>query len=262
VFGAHLDMKSSMPRVQAVIDDIAQAGVQVKFVNKNIARDENRLQLLADLVSAVTGREFKLDPQLKLSDPQSREPALAAMADAARGHEAAVQCVLHSVAFGSLLPFVDDDPKKQMSRAQLEMTLDVMANSLVYWVEDLARLRLIGKGSKIYAMTSSGSHRAIWGYGPVSSAKAALEAHIRQLALELGPRGVRVNAIQAGVTDTPALRVIPGNEEIKAEALRRSSGGRLTTPEDVANTIVALMDPRVEWVNGSVIRVDCGEDNM
>jgi NAD(P)-dependent dehydrogenase (short-subunit alcohol dehydrogenase family) len=71
-----------------------------------------------------------------------------------------------------------------------------------------------------------------------------------------------VNAIQAGVTDTPALRVIPGNEEIKAEALRRSSGGRLTTPEDVANTIVALMDPRVEWVNGSVIRVDCGEDNM
>ena len=89
------------------------------------------------------------------------------------------------------------------------MTLDVMANSLIYWAQDLAAAGLLRKGSRIYAMTSSGSTRVIRSYGAVSAAKAALEAHIRQLAFELAPLGVTANAIRAGVTDTPALRRIP-----------------------------------------------------
>ncbi|MCC7353913.1 MAG: SDR family oxidoreductase, partial [Anaerolineae bacterium] len=97
-------------------------------------------------------------------------------------------------------------------------------------------------------------------YGAVSAAKAALESHTRQLALELGTQGILVNCIQAGVTDTPALRKIPGHEAMVEETARRNPGGRMTTPEDVAQTLVALSDPRLAWVSGSIIRVDGGED--
>src|SRR5207248_1098427 len=80
-------------------------------------------------------------------------------------------------------------------------------------------------------------------YGAVSAAKAALESHVRQLALELGPAGVAVNAIRAGVTDTPASRKIPAAEYLFQEARRRNPGGRLTCPEDVAGAIAALVLP-------------------
>ncbi len=260
IFGVHLDRKAAMPRVQALIDEIARCGVQVKFFNKNVANDENRLEILCDITATLTGKPVEIDPALNFAEPKNREPILAVIGEAAKGQEGAIRAMLHSVAFGTTNLYIDV-PGKQTTRSQLEMTLDVMANSLVYWTQDLARTGLIGKGSKIWSMTSSGSHRAIPGYGPVSAAKAALEAHTRQLALELGGRGIRVNCFEAGVTETHALSMIPGAEEIKREALRRNPGGRLTTPEDVAHTLVALMDPKVEWINGSVIKVDGGEDN-
>lgn len=262
IFGVHLDRKGSMPRVQEVIDDIARSGVQVKFFNKNVASDENRLEILKEIAETLSGKPIELDPSQNLGEAKNRESILAQIAAAVADHEGVIRAMLHSVAFGALNAYFDEDPKKQTTRAQLEMTLDVMANSLVYWCQDLARLKLIGKGSKVFSMTSAGSHRVIWGYGPVSAAKAALESHTRQLALELGPRGIRVNCFEAGVTDTPALRMIPGSDVIKSEALRRNPAGRLTVPEDIANTFVALMDSRVEWVNGTVIKVDCGEDNI
>ncbi len=232
IVGVHLDRKAAMPRVQQVIDDIKGAGVEALFFNKNIADDDNR----AEIVNQV--------------EPMLRE----------RG--AFFNAMLHSVAFGSLLPYIADDPKKALSRSQLEMTLDVMGNSLVYWVQELVRCNLLQRGSKVFSMTSAGSHRVIAGYGPVSAAKAVLESHTRQLALELGPRGICVNCFQAGVTDTPALRMIPNSDKIMEEAIRRNPGARLTTPEDIANTFVALMAEQVAWINGTVIRVDGGEDNI
>src|SRR5262249_58362328 len=88
--------------------------------------------------------------------------------------------------------------------------------------------------------TGSGGPRVMPFYGAVSAAKSALESHVRQLALELGPAGISVNAIRAGVTDTPASRKIPAADYLFQEARRRNPGGRLTLPEDVAETIVAL----------------------
>jgi NAD(P)-dependent dehydrogenase (short-subunit alcohol dehydrogenase family) len=87
----------------------------------------------------------------------------------------------------------------------MEMTQDVMANSLVYWVQDLYRAGFLEKGSKVYAMTSEGTSRVIPSYGVVSGAKAAMESHVRQLAMEFARRGdgIAVNSIRAGVTDTP-----------------------------------------------------------
>jgi enoyl-[acyl-carrier-protein] reductase (NADH) len=172
---------------------------------------------------------------------------------------ALIHVVMHSLAFGSLLPFIAPSAKEVISQKQMEMTADVMAHSLVYWVQDLFWRGMLGRGSRVFSMTSAGAYRVFKTYGAVSAAKAALEAHTRQLALELGPHGIMINCIEAGVTDTAALRKIPGHEEMVSEAARRNPMGRLTTPEDVACTIRALSDPVLVWINGTVIRVDGGE---
>jgi NAD(P)-dependent dehydrogenase (short-subunit alcohol dehydrogenase family) len=262
IFGVHLDRKAGMPRVQQVIDECVAAGVKVRFFNKNVASDENRLEIIAQMSETLSGEPFTLEAGQSFGDPKSHAAIVSRLAGALQSHDGAIQAMLHSVAFGALNAFINEDPKLQTTRAQLDMTLDVMANSLVYWCQDLAQVRLLGHGSRVFSMTSAGSHRVIVGYGPVSAAKAALESHTRQLALELAPRGIRVNCFEAGVTDTPALRMIPNADVLKSEAIRRNPGARLTTPEDIANTFVALMDPRVNWINGTVIKVDCGEDNI
>ena len=167
---------------------------------------------------------------------------------------------MHSLAFGTLLPFIDDDPKGRISQMQMDMTLNVMAHSLVYWSQDMATRRLLGRNSRIFAMTSSGSTRVIKSYGAVSAAKAALESHIRQLAFELAPLGVTANAVRAGVTDTPALRRIPGGPELHQRAMERNPSGRSTEPEDVAKAIVLFADENAYWLTGNVLGVDGGEE--
>ncbi len=126
-------------------------------------------------------------------------------------------------------------------------------------MQDLFQRKLIGQGSHIFAMTSSGGSRVWPTYGAVSAAKAALESHMRQLAMELAPYGITANTIRAGVTDTPALRLIPGSDRMKASARLRNPFGRLTTPEDIADFIALLCTDEARWVNGAVLRVDGGE---
>ena len=183
-------------------------------------------------------------------------------ADDAQRAEVVAQCgtvdvLVHSLAFGSLAPYIGE---RVLSRKQLEMTVDVMGHSLVYWCQDLFAAKKLAKGGRVFAMTSSGSHMVWRAYGPVSAAKCALEAHVRQLAVELAPHGVTVNAVLAGVTRTPALARIPDNDELIAQAERRNPHGRLTTPEDVAACLVELARPGTAWLTGNVLRVDGGED--
>ncbi len=165
------------------------------------------------------------------------------------------------IALGGLLPYIADDPKGAISRKQMEMTQDVMANSLVYWVQDLLRGGFLERGSKVWAMTSEGSTRVIPSYGAVSAAKSSLESHCRQLAMELARRdtGIAVNALRAGVTDTPALRKIPEAQAVVDVTLKRNPHGRLTTVKDVATAIVNLSEPDSDWVSGNIISVDGGE---
>jgi len=164
---------------------------------------------------------------------------------------------------GLMEPIGLDIPKKgeqPINKAQMEMTLDVMANSLVYWTQDLfLREFLVPKG-RIFAMTSSGGNSTIPYYGAVSAAKSALESHCRQLSAELGDMEIAVNPIMAGVTDTPALRKIPGNPEMIEVARRKNPRNRLTTPEDVAKVISILCLDGGEWISGGVINADGGED--
>jgi enoyl-[acyl-carrier protein] reductase III len=236
ICGIHLDFRAALEHVEDVRARIAAAGSEALYINMNAADDEKRRVALEAL-----GARFE--------------------ASRAAGRHPYVRVVLHSLAFGSLVPLIADEPRDAATRKQLEMTQDVMANSLVYWVQDLYRAGFLEPGSKVYAMTSEGSTRVIPTYGVVSSAKAALESHVRQLAMELARRGsgITVNAIRAGVTRTPALMKIPEHESIIEAATRRNPSGRLTTPQDVANAIVALSGEGTDFISGGVVGVDGGE---
>jgi len=236
ICGIHLDFRAGLAHVEELKADLAREGRDVLFINMNAADDEKRAAALAEL-----GARFE--------------------AARAKGQDPFVKVVMHSLAFGSLVPFLADDPKTAVDRKKMEMTQDVMANSLVYWVQDLYRGGFLGKGSRIFAMTSEGSTRVVPSYGVVSSAKAALESHIRQLAMELARKGsgVTANAIRAGVTDTPALRKIPEAQTMIDITMKRNPTGRMTTPQDVANAILALSGPGTDFINGDVISVDGGE---
>ena len=194
---------------------------------------------------------------MNAADAEKRAEAIATMREKAPGR---VRILMHSLAFGALKPIVDEDPKNTLSQAQVEMTLDVMASSLVYWTQDLVNAKLFSKHGRIYAMTSAGSSRVWKSYGAVSAAKAALESYIRQLALETAPLGIAANAILAGVTDTPALRKIPGNETMIETAKSRNPMGRLTTPDDVAHAMMSFALPHCDFMTGNTIRIDGGEN--
>jgi len=230
IFGVHLDPRSRLPRANEVIADIEASGGKAVFFNTNAA--------------SARKRERVLD---QIEETLADDPA------------AGIHFMLHSLAFGSLLPFIAEEPEEAVSESQMEMTLRVMAHTLVYWVQDLARRGLLLNGSRVYALSSEGAERMAPNYGVVSAAKAALESHMRQLTLELGERGIAVNCLRPGVTDTPALRAIPGHEAYIQEALRRNPRRRLTTPKDVADTLVVLADPDLTWISGAVIPVDGGE---
>lgn len=232
VAGVHLDRKATLPNAERIAAEVKRRGGQALFFNVNAADPTRR----AEVLDAV---ERELD---------------------ARGERGRLRVLLHSLAFGSLRPFAADNPKEAVSKDQMDMTLDVMAHSLVYWTQDVVARGLMGAGGRIFAMTSGGGTRVLPNYGPVSGAKAALESHVRQLAMELAPRSITVNAVRAGVTDTPALQKIPGSDRIKAGALARNPAGRLTTTEDVARAMVAFSHSSTYWMTGNVLGVDGGED--
>lgn len=235
ILGVHLDLRGTIAAADAVREAIVATGVEAVFHNVNAADDERRAGVVAAIGELFARRR-----------DQGREPYIAAF--------------LHSLAFGATLPYVArHEGDRELSRKQLEMTADVMAHSMLYWVRDLFHAGLFGHGSRLFAMTSEGATLAVPTYGAVSAAKAALEAHVRQLALELMPHGITVNAIRAGVTDTPALHRIPNWEHLLAESERRNPGNRTTRPEDVADALVALASPLTHWMTGNVIGVDGGE---
>ncbi|MBI5547931.1 MAG: SDR family oxidoreductase [Deltaproteobacteria bacterium] len=231
IYGVHLDRKATMPLADKVVADLRALGREVSFFNLNATDATKRHEVLDHI-------------ELKLRERQT---------------PGAVKVLFHSLAFGTLKPFCPLEDGDGITQAQMEMTLDVMANSLVYWTQELVRRKLMVGGGRIYAMTSEGSTTVWPSYGPVSAAKAALEAHCRQLAYELAPVGITVNAIRAGVTDTPALRKIPGCEALLEAAARRNPSKRITTPEDVARCVAALARPETAWLTGNVLGIDGGE---
>src|SRR5262245_17341980 len=152
IVGVHLDRKAGLEHVGEIRRDIERFGRQTQYFNINAADEEKRSEVLAELAKQ------------KLN----------------------IAVLLHSLAFGTLKPYIGDDV---LNKANIDMTLDVMAHSLVYWSQGVVKNGLMGKGGRIFSMTSSGSTRVFATYGAVSAAKSALESHTRQPALQLAPFG-------------------------------------------------------------------------
>ena len=228
IFGVHLDRRAGMAHVEEITAKIRASGREAIFSNVNAADPEKRKEVIGG-IKEVFGKK-----------------------------PGTLRVLLHSLAFGTLQPLAGSE--NDVSRPQMDMTADVMGHSLVYWTQELVKEGLMESGGRIYAMTSSGGTRVLPSYGPVSAAKAILESHIRQLSMELAPKGITANAIRAGVTDTPALRKIPGSDKLLDGARARNPYGRLTTPQDVAAAIGVLAQPGTYWMTGNTIGVDGGED--
>ncbi len=168
-----------------------------------------------------------------------------------------LKLLLHSIAFGTTMNLLGE---KHVSRKQMDMTVHVMGMSMLYWTQRLHDAKLIGEGSRVIGFTSEGNYVSMEGYGPISVAKVAMEAILRQIGWELGKFGITANIIQAGVTPTRALTKISDRwEEWIKRAEYRNPMRRTTTPEDVANTVSLLLQPEADLINCSTIHCDGGE---
>jgi enoyl-[acyl-carrier protein] reductase III len=148
-------------------------------------------------------------------------------------------------------------------RPATEMTLKhwrwcMETNALALNLLAQRALPLMPRGGRIIAMSSLGAQRAMPGYGFVGASKAALESLVRTLAQELGPRGIRVNAVSAGVVDTDALQHFPDRAGLLASFAERTPAGPTLTPEDVAGAVYLLCLPEAGMINGHTLFVDGG----
>ncbi len=226
IIGFHFDRGDVKKEAEAARDAIAEInGGRVHFWNTNAA-DADTMNEYIPKIKEITGGE-----PLKL--------------------------MLHSIAFGTTTNFFGNKP---VTQKQMDMTVHVMGNSMLYWTQKLFDEKLIGEGSRILGLTSEGNYVAMEGYGPVSVAKVAMEAIIRQIGWELGQHGITANAVQAGVTPTRALTKITDNwEDWVDNTKKRNPMRRTTTPEDIAKTISMLLQPEADFINCSIIYCDGGE---
>lgn len=234
ILGVHLDRAQGVKEVEETRVQLEAMGVHAMFFNCNAADEVNRV----DVIEKIKAHFLERD-------------------------NCTIQVLLHSLAFGTLRSIISADPNEQcLNPKSLQMTMDVMANALVYWTQGIFNAGLITRGGRILTMTSAGARRCLPTYGAVSAAKAASEAYIRQLAYELAPWGITANSIRAGVTPTPAMMKIPGSDIITHNALMRNPNHRMTQPQDVANAISLIVRPESQWINGAIIGVDGGEDSV
>ena len=224
IYGIYLRKKNH--HIKALTEDLLKYNVQVVFKKANASNDEQRQEIIQDL------KNIKVN-QIKF--------------------------LIHSIAFGTLKKMIDEN-NNSLNKKNIEMTLDVMCNNLIYWSQDLYYNKLLKKGSHILSMTSAGGRKNWENYGAVSMAKAGIESATRQLSLELAPFGIASNSIQAGVTDTEALNKIPGSDIMIKNAINNNPHKRLTTTEDVADFVEILVNYNSSWMTGNIIRIDGGED--
>lgn len=145
----------------------------------------------------------------------------------------------------------------------LEMTLKqwrwcLETNALALNLLAQRSVPLMPRGGRIIALSSLGANHAIPGYGFVGASKAALESLVRTLAQELGPLGIRVNAVSAGPVDTDALKFFPNREELLNAFMQRAPARRELTPDDVASAVYLLCLPEADMVTGHTLVVDGG----
>ena len=158
--------------------------------------------------------------------------------------------IVHNAATGVIKPALETEDK------HWDWTLNANARALL----SLARACApdMQSGSSIVAVSSLGAQRVLENYVLVGTSKAALESVVRYLAVELSPRGIRVNAVSAGVVETEALDHFPNREQMLSAGKTRTPAGRLVEPEDVAGAVAFLCSPDADMLRGHTLIMDGG----
>jgi enoyl-[acyl-carrier protein] reductase III len=225
VFIVHRDRRSTLAPFEEEIDVLKKSGVDIQTFNIDGTKKE-KIQSVCE--------SFNAEKEIKFS------------------------LVLHSLSRGNLKNLISDD-ETSLSEEDILLTIDAMAINVLTWTKALLRNNLFEANARLVTLTSAGSNRYWSGYGAVALAKSSLEILTKYLAIELSPKNIRANVINAGVTDTPSLKFIPGYHKLVSEATANNPLGRMTTPQDVADVVYLLSTPEANWINGSIINVDGGE---
>jgi enoyl-[acyl-carrier protein] reductase III len=226
---------------RAIARKLASAGCDVALVYHNSHEEAE------SVCGAIRGQGRKaLAIQADVSDPESLAEAFATF----RQQFNRVDFVVSNAAIGVLKPALELTVKHWRRCSETNaLALNSLAQQAVPLMTD---------GGRILAISSLGSVRAIPHYAFIGASKAALEALARSLAQELGPRGIRVNVVSAGVVDTDALKYFPNREQLLAEYERRTPAGPTLTPEDVAGAVYLLCLPEAAMITGHTLIVDGG----
>jgi NAD(P)-dependent dehydrogenase (short-subunit alcohol dehydrogenase family) len=272
----HRDRRGAMAGIEPEFESIRRTGVGFQSFNLDALSAEGRKTVLDSLAkelgesgrirmlmhSIAFGNLKLLAPPKGLGDAAAKARAELAKqlgVSVERLTQAVEACAAGADALADLAPAPAYDADTLLEEEDFARTVHAMGTSLASWTQDVLARRLFAPDARVLGMTSEGNEVAWRGYAAVAAAKVALESVARAMALELAPYGVRSNVIQAGVTDTPALRLIPGSAQMKAAARLRNPFGRLTTPADVAGVIALLCTDEAHWINGTILRVDGGE---
>ena len=224
----------------AIAQTLASQGARLALTYQGERVEEYVRQLAQELQDPLV---LKCD----VTKDDEIEAAMAAV-ESEFGH---LDFIMHSVAYGELEP-----PVVATSREAYLTSLEISAYSLVAVTRQAADL--MTTGGSIATMTYYGSEKVVPGYNVMGVAKATLEASVRYLAHDMGPRGVRVNAVSAGPLNTLAARSIPGFTKMRGMAAERSPLQRHVEVNEVANTALFLLSDMASGITGEVIYVDCG----
>ena len=223
----HRNLRNEMEEINAEFDRIRQKGVRLLSFNKDACREDHIVEVIDALKKEL-------------------------------GDEDAVKVLVHSIARGNLKSMTGP-AEDRLSRSDILQTVESMGSSLYDWSSRVLDEKMFSGNSRIISFTSEGNSKVFAKYGAVSASKSILESISRQMAVEFAPYGINVNCIQAGVTDTRSLRLIPGSERLKEIAKQRNPKNRITLPEDVANAVYLLCRSEANWINGTTLIVDGGE---
>lgn len=270
----HRDRRGAMPRIEQGFDEVRSHGHPFLALNLDALAPEGMATTLQALQEAM-GSEGRvkvllhsiafgnLKPLAPRRGPRRAQQAVERLAAELGLPLEQVQETLQRLAGEGEAPLAGLVPTPEgealMEDEDMARTIYSMGTSLLTWVQRLHGAGLFAEDARVLGLTSEGNEVAWSGYAAVAAAKVALESVSRAIAVEFGPYGIRSNILQAGVTDTPALRLIPGSAKMAAHSLMRNPLGRLTVPEDIANMVCLLATPEAAWVNGALIRVDGGE---
>lgn len=162
-----------------------------------------------------------------------------------------LDALIHNAALGVFRPVC------QLRVKDWDISLDVNAKAFLLLAQ--AALPLMKKhGGKMITVSSLGSFRFTPNYGAIGISKAALENLVRYLAVELAPFKIHVNAVSGGLIETDSLKQFPNIEEMKKEFIKRTPGGRVGKPEDIAHIISFLLSPKSDWIYGQTLIADGG----